>query len=341
LNKKITITLIIAIIIGSTFGIIFISYIVLQNISTSTPYYEIIVYDPNKAFNGTTLFTDVHDPLNPKVVEVDMTGKIIWEYIVPSNLRKFIEPGMDSELLPNGNILIVLPQYGVIEVNRSGNIVWQHLDNKISHDADRLPNGNTIYIWGGNDTYSDPQVKEINSTGGLVWSWRAYDYLYNDTYKNISREGWTHANAVTRLSNNNTLISLRNFNITIEVNKSGAIIWAYNWTQFGTDPHEPEIQPNNNLLVGLQRDPLYNVVEINRTSGAVVWNYTLNGLRTVRDSDRLPNGNTLIQGVMEDGQESTLIEVTQSGEIVWQLNLKNAPAYRSPGRFYKAQRIPA
>lgn len=339
MNKKILVIGIVAIVIISIFSGIFLWVIFTQN--EEEPYYKIVIYEPSKVFNGRTLFSDGYDPNNPKIVEVNMLGEIIWEYYLPDNLSTYTNPGLESEHLSNGNVMIVLPRYGIIIINKTTkNIVKQYRDDKISHDADRLPNGNFIYIWGV-DNYTDPQVKEINSSGHIVWSWRAYDFLYNDTYKNLYNDGWTHANSVTRLKNNNTIISLRNFNTTIEVNKTGDIVWEYNWTSYGTHPHEPEILPNGNLIIGLQHDPVYHVAEINRTTGDVVWNFTLSGLRTVRDADRLPNNNSLIQGVLEAGQESTIIEVSEDGEIVWQLNLKNAPANRSPGWFYRAQRIPA
>ncbi len=336
--KKIKVIIILIVVIVSIFIIAF-SFWLFRPSEQKSAYYEVVVYKPDKVYNGTTLFTDGHDPNNPKVVEVDMQGHIIWEYILPDGLKQYTNPGMEAELLSNGHILIVLPRYGIIEVNRNKDIVWQYLDNKVSHDADRLPNNNTLYVWGGNDSYMDLQIKEINESGSLVWSWRAYDYFYNDTYKNVFREGWTHCNSVTRMSNGHTLINLRNFNMTIEVNQSGDIVWSYNWTKYGTDPHEPELLPNDNLLIGLQWDPVYNVVELNRSTGDVVWNFTLENLRTVRDADRLPNNNTLIQGVISGSEESTIIEVTPDGEIVWQLNLKNAPAIHSPGWFYRAQRI--
>ncbi|MHA1251525.1 MAG: aryl-sulfate sulfotransferase [Candidatus Helarchaeota archaeon] len=286
--KKIKVIIILIVVIVSIFIIAF-SFWLFRPSEQKSAYYEVVVYKPDKVYNGTTLFTDGHDPNNPKVVEVDMQGHIIWEYILPDGLKQYTNPGMEAELLSNGHILIVLP-------------------------------------WGGNDSYMDLQIKEINESGSLVWSWRAYDYFYNDTYKNVFREGWTHCNSVTRMSNGHTLINLRNFNMTIEVNQSGDIVWSYNWTKYGTDPHEPELLPNDNLLIGLQWDPVYNVVELNRSTGDVVWNFTLENLRTVRDADRLPNNNTLIQGVISGSEESTIIEVTPDGEIVWQLNLKNAPA---------------
>lgn len=314
---------------------------------------EIVVdiWQKDKAFNGTTLFAVVH-PNNPRIVEVDMQGKVVWEYLLPDSLKKYTNPGLDVELLPNNNILFVLPCKGVYEINRNGEIVWKHLDEKISHDADRLENGNTIYVWGGSDKKDDTQVKEVDPSGKIVWSWKAKKDFDKDPYRDIYKgrdikSGWTHANAVTRLANGNTVVCFRNLYLTVEVNPQGEVVWTYDWSTFGNnvDPHEPEILPNNNMLIALQNDSPYRAVEIDRSTGKTVWQFSYPGLRTTRDADRLPNGNTLIVGVLKGGEESVILEVTPSSEVVWKLGLKNAPAQRdgkrAPGWFYKAERIPA
>ncbi|MBC8182129.1 hypothetical protein H8E88_13520 [candidate division KSB1 bacterium] len=126
------------------------------------------VYDSEKACDGTTLFADLHDTQNPCIVELNMLGETIWEYKIPDNLKQFNQPGMDVELLANGNILFVLPRNGVYEIDRDGNTIWSHLDDKISHDADRLANGNTIYVYGAGDMFDDAQVKEVNTQGEIV-----------------------------------------------------------------------------------------------------------------------------------------------------------------------------
>lgn len=126
----------------------------------------------------------------------------------------------------------------------------------------------------------------------------------------------------------------------------GAVVWSVDWTELfagggdkGFDPHEPEILPNDHLLVCLQWETPYQAVEIVRESREVVWQYHRDNLRTARDCNRLPNGNTLIVGVLAGPEDSVIFEVTPAGEIVWQLKLKNTPADRSPGWFYKAQRM--
>jgi len=305
------------------------------------------VYDPDRACTGTTLFADLHPGQPPRIVEVDMAGAVVWEFVVPPALRKHRDPGFDVEALPNGNVLFVLPGNGIYEVTRDGEIVWSHLDAKISHDADRLANGHTLYVYGDNDSVDDAHAKEVDPSGNLVWSWSAGEDFNVEPYRGIDKQGWTHINAVTRLESGNTLVNLRNFDLTVEVNPAGDVVWSFHWkTLFdriparGTyGPHEPEILPDDRLLVCLQWDTPYQIVEIDRGSGELLWTYHRDGLRTARDGDRLPNGNTLIVGVLQGEEESVIFEVTPEGEIVWQLQLVGVPAWRKPGWFYKADRI--
>lgn len=300
------------------------------------------IYDEQKAYNGLTYFSDGHRPSAPRIASINMQGNITWEYSVPDNLRQFTNPGFDVEVLTNNHILFVLPSNGVYEINSAGTVLWSHLDTQISHDADRLTSGNTLYIFGNNDNFDDPQVKEVNSSGTVVWSWYAKTAFDYEPYRSMYDQGWTHANAVTRLQNGNTLINLRNFDMTVEVNHSGAVVWSNDWSTIGgtnCDPHEPEIETNSHIVACLQNNSPYQVVEIDKTSHELIWTYARNGLRTARYCNRLPNGNTLIVGVLEPEQDSVIFEVTSDGEIVWQLKIKDSPVGNSPGFFYKAQRI--
>lgn len=291
------------------------------------------IYNPDLAWNGSTLLADNHNLEHPRIIEVNMRGEIVWQYAIPNKIVRDSHPGrgLDVELLSNNNILFVLPFEGVYEVNRQGMIVWSYRD-RVTHDADRLPNGNTIMVcsWG---KISDAQVKEVNSKGKVVWEWYTKDHFYKPPYKDISDAGWTHVNAVSRHSNGNTLVSLRNFDLTVEVDAQGSVIWSFSWKSLGKGPHEPEILPNGNMLIALRKP--HRVMEINRETEAIVWEYRKSGLKTIRDADRLPNGNTLIVGRTE------ILEVTRDGEVVWQLGVKGVSREnKDKGRwFYKAERI--
>ncbi len=313
------------------------------------------IWKKGKACNGTTLFADKISQDNPGIVEVDMEGKIIWEYRLPDELKEYIVPGMDVKRLPNGNTLFVCPRSGVYEVNKAGNIVWSHKDNKISHDADRLPNGNTIYVFGADDQKQDAQVTEINKDGHVVWEWHVNEHLDELTYNPLHLVGgFTHANAVTRLPNGNTLITLRNFNCLVEVNKKGDIVKTIR-KDIISSPHDPELLCNGDILVACQpshttkqtpipvnefkngRPMFYPVLQFNPETTEINWLLTLDNLETrgiVTDADRLPNGNTLLLTTLQ------IIEVTPKKEIVWRLKVnKDAVKIRRWRSLEKIQRV--
>ena len=110
----------------------------------------------------------------PRIVEVDMAGAVVWEFVVPPALSKHRDPGFDVEALPSGNVLFVLPGNGIYEVNRGGRIVWRHLDPEVSHDADRLPNGNTLLV-GVLQSSENSVIFEITPAGEVVWELKLKD----------------------------------------------------------------------------------------------------------------------------------------------------------------------
>lgn len=315
------------------------------------PAIEVTVYDPEKAWAGTTLLSDHHNPGNPRIIEVNMLGEVLWEYVLPEDFRRYTNPGQDVELVSNGNILIVLPNKGIIEINRMGEIVWSHMDKNVSHDADRLPNGNTLYAYGSNDQIDEAQAKEVSPEGDLVWEWYAKEHFNKPPYLAIYSNGWTHANAVERLSNGNTLVSLRNFGVLVEVDPKGRTVRTIGEGLL-KDAHEPEVLHNGNILIANHPKP-HEMIELDPDTNEIVWRYVppykqigkelglgkeamRKVLMPIRDGDTLPNGNVLMTAY------GMVLEATRAGEIVWQLqytNMQGALAgWRSSG-FYKAQRI--
>jgi hypothetical protein len=316
------------------------------------PRFFVDTYDATKVHAGTTLFATNYNN-DPRVIEVDFDGNVVWEYELPDSM---IGPGqiaIDAAYLEDTDtVLITATDVGVFEVEHDGDplIVWQYLTNQVSHDSDRLPNGNTLYVFGHDDAETDTQVYEIDSSGTLVWSWRAKDNAEFDGFSGTFNAGWTHANAVQRLPNGNTLISLRNFQMTVEVETTvaGTIVNSYDWSTVYGDcfPHDPEYREvggTPRVLVALQNDSPYQMVEIEWPSGAVVATYSYGPmiqLTPTRDADRLPNGNRLLQSVIDIGgvRDSCILEVTPAGTIVWQFRLVNFDETMNPGFIYKAQR---
>lgn len=299
------------------------------------PSFEVELYLPEKAWNGYTLLPDNHDIDHPRVVEVNMLGEIVWEYVLPTEFIGYTNPGFDVELLPNNNIQIELPRKGIFEINKSGSIVWEYRTEKISHDADRLPNGNILFAFGSGDTITDAQAKEITPDGKVVWSWYAKNEYNKAPYNEISDQGWTHTNAVLRMENGNTLISPRNFDMLVEVNSDGEVV-----KEIGKGimkyQHDPVFLDNGNILFANHDEP-NEIIEINPDTNDIIWKYTIMNqqMQPVRDADRLPNGNTLLTGT------NSIIEITSEGEVVWVLKLKNVQFTKenAPEKgFYKAER---
>jgi hypothetical protein len=306
--------------------------------------YKVTHLDKTKVFAGTTLLSDMSDHRMPKVVEVDFDGNIVWQFRPPGSMQGAV---LDATKLENGHILITVRGSGIYEISRRGKVVWAHKDPEASHDADRLSNGNTLYNLGWRQKGEDV-LREVDPAGKVVWSWNGLADYDRKPFAGIDSEGWMHVNAVSRLKNGNTLVSMRNFNTVAEIGPDGRVV--RDWTFRGKDKrtgvqtrgkikgernHEPEILENGNMLVALRRPNRF--VEFDRKTQEIVWSWSHPGggreLRTNREANRLPNGNTL------GSAGNKLIEIAPDGTIVWQML---APAGgRNHRKFHKAIRIGA
>lgn len=308
--------------------------------------FDITSYDSSLAYNGTTLFAYNYRPQEPRIIEVDMEGNVVWEYKVPSGWMSSwgSKPKhlMDVERLIGGNTLFNINGSGVYEINHQGEVVWKHQDSGTSHDVDRLSSGNTLYARGW-ASKGEPVVIEVSPSGEIVWQWNGITEFDHEPYAGVNKDGWMHVNAVTRFNNGNTLISIRNFHMVVEINPEGRVVWKQKFLggrhgiqhfgePRGDHNHEPEIQPEGTMLVAVRKP--HKVHEIDLRTGEVIWGWKNKKSKTIRDVDRLPNGNTLIQ------DNNKLTEITPDKKIVWQLTIPGLDwKRRAPQSLYKAQRI--
>jgi hypothetical protein len=123
-------------------------------------------YLPSKAFNGYSLFPPL---FGKEVFLIDMQGQVVNRWKMP------FTPGVDAELLPNGNLLwagklqpMKYPVFGgsgglLREVDWDGNVIWEYEDPDLSHCFCRLSNGNTLVArW---EAMPDDLTKKVK--GGL------------------------------------------------------------------------------------------------------------------------------------------------------------------------------
>jgi hypothetical protein len=285
-----------------------------------------------------------------RVVEVNRAGEVVWEYREP---ERFF-PG-DVRKLPNGNVLILAADcpFGqcpddakarVMEVNRASTIVREQA-LAATHHAELLPNGNLLLVSSPKD-----RVSEVDRDGNEVWYWDAEDYILryspqtyvgyqpplavNAEIRNMYAEyreaspsaayvavdspgsEWTHVNSAQRLPNGNTIISLRNLDLVVEVNPKGDVVWTYGALVL-KHQHCPWVLDNNHLLVADNGNG--RVIEVDRATQQIVWEYA-DGLRFPVQgcAYRLPSANTLIT----DSENRRVLEVTPDKQVAWELKVQ-------------------
>lgn len=230
------------------------------------------------------------------------------------------------ERLSSGNTLIADGGYWsglgseVLEVDRLGRVVWHFSEGLFfAHSAKELKNGNILI----SDTGKN-RVLEVERTGNLIWTsegWGGGSGRLSDgshlSYPNDA-EGTTEGTI---------LISDRNNNRIVEVDREGSIIWLYDKLKHC---HDADRLPDGNTMVASSDEN--RVYEID-PDGKVVWSYGDGSpavLNWPRDADRLDNGNTLIA----DSKNHRILEVDKSGKIAWSFDLRS---FCMP---YEADRLP-
>jgi len=199
------------------------------------------------------------------------------------------------------------------------------------HDVDRIGDSHLVVA----DMYSD-EVFILNLTSGMVvweWSVQGHQPLHaGGPYP----EDWTHLNDVEVLEDGRIMVSLRNMDQVVFLDRQRGVI--EDWTLGSEDAHRILYEQHNPdyisaefggpavVIAGSENN---RVVEYKRTPNGT-WNRTWlwkdSRLQWPRDADRLPNGHTLIT----DTHGGRVIEVDEDGEIVWQLDVPVA---------YEAERL--
>ena len=199
--------------------------------------------------------------------------------------------------------------------------------NSEVHDAEMLPSGEILVVG-----MEYERVFTLARNGTITWQWNASEYY--DAPPDPTREDWLHMNDVDRVENGTYLVSVRNENQLVVVERGEGVTDVIN--EFG-DPntfraqHNPQQLNNKSVLVADSENN--RVVELARVGGrwSVVWSLeSAGGLEFdwPRDADRLPSGNTLIT----DSRNNRVVEVTESGDVVWSRSVKGLP--------YEADRLP-
>ncbi|WP_224333895.1 arylsulfotransferase family protein [Haloprofundus halobius] len=231
---------------------------------------------------------------------------------------RIIEPGDDPE---------IVSEFSFPVRTRSNSEV---------HDVEKLPSGEFLV--------SDMENERIMTVKGgeVTWQWNASSY-YTDGPDDPTREDWLHINDVDHLGNDRYLVSVRNANQLLVVERGEGVVEVVN-----EDPNPDDGRVGDPSVLNRQHNPQWlnedtilvadsengRIVELHRGDDGdwdVAWELTsAEGVDFAwpRDADRLENGNTLIT----DSSNQRIVEVNESGAVVWSVQTEYVP--------YEAERLP-
>lgn len=245
------------------------------------------------------------------------------------------------------------------------------------HELLILPNENYLYI--GKEDYEEDMRKydaagylsatvygkvilEYDKHGNKLFEWHTKEHLTPDESEGESLNGFIvnpfHFNSIDIDLDNNLIISARNMNQILKINRqTGEIIWRFGgknnqFTLIGDSilfsrQHSARVQPNGNILVfdnGTNNIPPISRVceyqlDTSTMTASLVWQFrhSPNLFSTVMGSvQRLPNNNVLIGWGSE--QNTFLTEVDKNGNTMLEMKI---PRGDISYRVYKFAQFPA
>ena len=283
-----------------------------------------------------------------RVVAYEPNGSIRW---VHRNGRELgVSWSYDIDPLPNGNLFVT----AAYRENGEGKTLLYELDRETgervrtdrldmldTHDADVLNESHVVIANmrnydAANETNDDRIVVYNRSSDEVVWEWRFADH-YDESVGGDYTADWTHVNDVDAVGEHFFLVSPRNFDQVLLVDRRTGEISL----RLGADGNHDVLykQHNPDYLAGENGTPTLLVAdsENNRIVEYAFhdgeWDRTWRAgseatLYWPRDADRLPNGNTLVG----DSRNSRVLELTPEGEVVWEVF--------APYLVYDVERLP-
>ncbi|WP_436925563.1 aryl-sulfate sulfotransferase [Halosimplex amylolyticum] len=234
------------------------------------------------------------------------------------------------------------------------------ITNSEVHAMDATGDGGVVY------TDMEAERVVVVENGTEVWQWNASEF-YEAPDDPTSRD-WLHINDVDAIGDGRFLVSVRNANQLVVVERGAGVVEVINEDTGTSDDNclrggnrlvdadgDGDVRCGDPSVIKEQHNPQWlgdgavlvadsendRVVELHRTdngSWEPAWVVEEAGgieLFWPRDADRLPNGNTLIT----DSRNKRVIEVNPDGELVWSVATDEAVT-SGPGIPYEADRLP-
>ena len=266
------------------------------------------------------------DKTDAMVVSFAPDGGVIGVHDASANGRWW---AYDVDRLATGDFLLPTTQDGhtvveEIDAETGEHVSVRHFEGlHDTHDVD-LINGDELLMNDMGDEHNRVVVYNL-TRGEVVW-----EYRFDEHNDEFPRSGggeygtdWTHNNDVERVEPGVFMVSVRNFDQVVAINRSTKEI---EWELGADDQHGILDEQHNPDYIETEDGRATVVVADSRNDRVVeytregeAWNRTwvLRGgnLNEPRDADRLPNGNTLVS----DRRGHRLLEVTPDGEVVWEV----------------------
>jgi hypothetical protein len=228
------------------------------------------------------------------------------------------------------------------------------------HDVEVLPSGEYLLT-----DMEEERVFTVNAEGEVTWEWRAEDFY--DAPPDPTRTDWLHINDVDVIGEDRYLVSVRNANQLVVVERGSGVVEVINADRDDADDgacrldgygeasrqladydgdgdircgdpdvldhqHNPQWLGDEAVLVADSDND--RVVELHRTDEGrwrpvwVVERAAGEELWWPRDADRLANGHTLVT----DTLNKRIVELDANATVVW--------SYRTALIPYEADRVP-
>jgi hypothetical protein len=227
--------------------------------------------------------------------------------------------------------------------------------NSEVHDVKMLPNGEVLVV----DMVQE-RVLAVDESGEITWQWNASEH-YNAPDDPGSRD-WLHMNDVDRIGEDRYLVSVRNANQLVILERGEGVVEVINEDDGTSDdtciegsgrlvPENGDVKCGNPDVIQEQHNPQWigdgyvlvadsdnnRITMLRRDDDRwrPVRNYTGTdgtAFSWPRDADLLENGNILVT----DSYNSRVVEMTWNGSTVWSVNTGDEPSSMP----YEADRLP-
>lgn len=170
-----------------------------------------------------------------------------------------------------------------------------------------------------------------------MWEWRAEDSfpeyddesvfrgateynpssLYASTYREEPEwpDTWAHANYAQVLQNDNVIVSLRNFDLVVEVKRSGEVVWSFG-PGIIKHQHTPVDLEDGTILIFDNGN--HRAIRVDRATGELLWSYDDLDSGIMGDVNLLADGNYKVV----DSVQNTVKVVSDDGDLLWSIEVE-------------------